>query len=237
MVWYHFVGDRLRDGRPVPADGVWVEHDGPLVLCQSGLHASPTAWDALSYAPGPILCQVDVDGDRLDDPDKCVARRRRIVARFDAMDLLRDFARWCARDVLYLWDAPPVVRQYLETGEETLRAAAWDAAWDAARAAAWDAAGAARAAAWDAARAAAGDARAAAGDARAAAWDAARAAAWDARAAAGAARAAAGDARAAAGDAGAAAGDAARKHQRARFTQLVDAAFEGQYAAPPDRRP
>ena len=54
-------------------------------------------------------------------------------------------------------------------------AAAWDAAWAAARAAAWDAArAAARAAAWDAAWAAA---RAAAW---AAAWAAARAAAWDA---------------------------------------------------------
>ncbi len=55
------------------------------------------------------------------------------------------------------------------------RAAAWDAAWDAARAAARDAAwDAARAAAWAAARAAARDA------AWAAAWDAARAAARDA---------------------------------------------------------
>ncbi|RKP56753.1 hypothetical protein [Pararobbsia silviterrae] len=75
-------------------------------------------------------------------------------------------------------------------------AAAWAAAWAAARAVAWDAAwAAARAAAWAAARAAAWDA---AGDAAgAAAWAAAGAAAWAA------ARAAAGDA------AGAAAWDAA----------------------------
>ena len=80
------------------------------------------------------------------------------------------------------------------------RAAAWDAAWDAAGDAAWDAARtAARDAAWDAARTAARDA---AGDA---AWDAAGDAAWDA--ARTAARDAAGDAaRTAARDA---AGDAA----------------------------
>ena len=86
-----------------------------------------------------------------------------IVARFDATEPLRSFARQCALDVIHLWDAPAVVRQYLETGDESLR----DAARYAARAAAWDAA---RDAAWDAARDAAW----------AAAWDAARAAAWDA---------------------------------------------------------
>jgi hypothetical protein len=86
----------------------------------------------------------------------------------------------------------PSIRGPLEA-VRTDAAAAWDAAWAAARAAAW---AAARAAAWDAAGAAAG---AAAGDAAgAAAWDAAGAAAWAAaRAAAWAAARAA--ARAAAG--------------------------------------
>ncbi|MDP3767055.1 MAG: hypothetical protein Q8S13_03495 [Dehalococcoidia bacterium] len=143
-LWYHFVGETLRDGRPVPADGVWLEYLGPLKLCQSGLHASPTAWDALPNAPGPILCRVELDGERIDGADKSVASRRRIVARLDATVLLRAFARACARDVLHLWKAPEVVRRYLETGDETLRDAAWDAA-----SAARDAASAA----WDAARA------------------------------------------------------------------------------------
>jgi hypothetical protein len=43
----------------------------------------------------------------------------------------RLFTRQCALDVIDLWDAPAVVRQYLETGDESLRASAWDAAWDA----------------------------------------------------------------------------------------------------------
>ena len=33
LAW-HFVSDTLRDGRPVPADGVTLRHSGPLVICQ-----------------------------------------------------------------------------------------------------------------------------------------------------------------------------------------------------------
>ena len=163
---YHFVNATLRDGRPVPADGEWLEHTGPVVPCESGLHASLHPFDALQYAPGNTLCLVELEGDIAEhDADKIVGRRRKIIKRIDAEPLMREFARWAALQVIELWDAPEVVRQYLATGDESLRAAARDAARDAARAAAWDAA-------WDAARAAA---RAAAW---AAAWAAARDAAW-----------------------------------------------------------
>ena len=152
---YHFVGATLRDGRPIPADGKWLVHDGPVVICESGLHASRRPWHALEYAPGNTLCLVECDDVREEQADKLVCVRRRIVQRIDAEPLLRAFARDEARRVLHLWDAPDVVRKYLDTGDESLRAAARDAAKDAARDAAW-------AAAWDAA------------------WDAAWAAAWDA---------------------------------------------------------
>jgi len=198
---YHFVGATLRNGKPVPSDGEWLIWRKPLIMCQSGLHASEHPFDALQYAPGPILCLVDTGGkDILRQDDKLVCRRRRIVARFDATELLRDQARKSALSVIHLWNAPAVVRQYLETGDEALRAAASAAAWDAARAAAWDAA---RAAAWAAARDAAW----------AAARDAAWAAAWDAE------RAAARDA------ARAAAWDAARAAAKNRFKIAVDAKF------------
>ena len=193
---YHFVGDKLRDGRPVPADGECLEHDGPVELCASGLHASICPFDALQYAPGGTLCLVELGGTVTHGNDKVVASRRRIIKRIDAEPLMREFARWSALQVIELWDAPDVVRQYLTTGDESLRAAARDAAWDAAwatrAAAAWAAAWAADAA-WDAARAAD------------AAWDAARAA----------------DAAAAwAADAW-----AARDAQRDRFRKMVDAAM------------
>ena len=207
MKAYWWFGYTLRDGRPIPPDGAWLEHTGPLVLCKSGLHASLDPWDALTYAPGPWLAVVDLDGDMIRGDDKVCARRRRIVRRMDASKILRSFARAEALAVVHLWDAPTVVRTYLETGDESLRAAARAAAWDstgyaaraaaaaaagpAARAAAWDSAGyaawaAAWAAAWDATGAAARDSTgyaawaAAAAAAGAAAWDAAWPAARDA---------------------------------------------------------
>ena len=155
LAW-HFVGDTLRDGRPIPADGVTLKHKGKLELCASGLHASERLIDALQYAPGPILCRVQMGGTIKKESDKLVARQRTIIWRVNSTDVLRKFARQCALDVAHLWNMPPVVRQYLETGDERLRDAAWDAAW----AAAWDAAwAAARDAAWDAARDAAWDAQ------------------------------------------------------------------------------
>jgi hypothetical protein len=163
---WHFVGDTLRDGRPVPADGVKLVHDGQLIICGSGLHASLRPAHALEYAPGSTLCLVECGGEIIHQSDKLVCSERTIIARMDATELLRYFARQQALSVVHLWDAPDVVLDYL-MGD--------DAAWAAARGAAWDAAwDAARGAAWDAARAAARDA------AWGAAWDAARAAAWDA---------------------------------------------------------
>lgn len=123
---WHFVGTHLRDGRPVPEDGVWLEHEGRLELCASGLHASRHPFDALTYAPGPILCLVECEGDVVEDKDKLVCRRRRIVARRDATEGLRYFARMQALSVVHLWDAPDVVLDFLMTGES--RAAARAAA-------------------------------------------------------------------------------------------------------------
>jgi hypothetical protein len=52
MIAWHFCGDTLRDGRPIPPDGEKLIHDGELVMCVSGLHASKNILDALTYAPG-----------------------------------------------------------------------------------------------------------------------------------------------------------------------------------------
>ena len=183
-IYYHFTSDKLRDGRPIPAIGEWLTHDGEIKMCVSGLHASADPFDALQYAPGSMLHKVALKGVVERQDDKVVARSRKILATIDATELLRRFARQQALSVLHLWDAPPIIKEYLETGDERLQGAAWAAAWDAARDAAGDAAqyaaGAARDAAW-AARSAAGEARDvawaardAAGDARDAAWAAAR---------------------------------------------------------------
>ena len=201
---YHFTGDTLRDGRPIPKPGVWLKHDGPIVPCASGLHASEHPFDALTFAPGKMLHKVQLRGEITahgNPTDKHCARERRIVATIDAENVLRCFARRVAlAAVKRHWpEAPRVVVEYLKTGDETKRAAARDAAGAAAWAAARDAAGdaaraAARAAAWDAARAAAG----------AAAWDAAGAAARDA------------------------AWDAAKRKQRDLFKRMVNKEFKKQ---------
>ena len=154
---YHFTGDTLRDGRPIPKPGVWLKHDGPIVPCASGLHASEHPFDALTFAPGKMLHKVQLRGEITahgNPTDKHCARERRIVATIDAENVLRCFARRVAlAAVKRHWpEAPRVVVEYLKTGDETKRAAAWAAARAAARAAACAAARAAAGdAAWDAA--------------------------------------------------------------------------------------
>lgn len=176
LAW-HFVGNTLRDGHSVPPDGVWLEHEGPIEICKSGLHFSRHPFDALQYAPGNTLCLVEIGGAIIEPrwEDKGVCSRRKIIKRGDMAELMRYFARMQALSCIEHYDNPPdVVLDYLMTGDGGIRAAAWDAARDAPRAAARDAA---RAAALDAARAATWDA--ALDAARAAAWNAARAAALD----------------------------------------------------------
>lgn len=133
--WHFTDGDRLRDGRPVPPVGEWLEHHDRVVPCESGLHASVRLIDALLYAPGAMLHRVDLGGEIVHHGNKHVASRRRIRWSLDAGDVLRRFARREALDVAHMWNAPGVVLQYLRTGDETIRNAAYDAAYAAAYAA------------------------------------------------------------------------------------------------------
>lgn len=130
---WHFVGDTLRDGSPVPADGVTLKYDGELKLCESGLHASIRIIDALKFAPGNTICRVQCGGEVVESYDKLVCSERTVLWRVEGETLLRDFARQCALDLAHLWDMPEIVRRYLETGDEKLRVTAWAAAWAAAR--------------------------------------------------------------------------------------------------------
>ena len=125
---YWFFGDRLRDGRAVPADGEWLEHDGEAEICKRGLHASIHPFDALNYAPAANLALVECEDIIIEEADKFVCRRRKILKRVDATDLLREFARNRALSVAHLWDCPSIVREYLETGREDIREVAKAAA-------------------------------------------------------------------------------------------------------------
>jgi len=128
---WHFHGTELRGGRPIPAVGEWLEHPGPVIPCQSGLHASRRVFDALSYAPGFYLSRVEISGEiksHGNPEDKVVGSRRRILVTVHAREVLREFACSCALDVLHLWKAPEVVVKYLTTRDPSLRAAAEAAA-------------------------------------------------------------------------------------------------------------
>ncbi len=149
--------DRLRDGSEAPKDGVWLEFNGPLKMCESGLHFSRHPFDALRYAPGEILCSVEIGGTIIEGDDKGVCSRRKIVARMDATEGLRYFARMQALSVIHLYPGKPaeVVLDWLMTGDESLRSAADSAAWEAssaaylaANSAAWAASSAANSAAY-----------------------------------------------------------------------------------------
>lgn len=127
LAW-HFHNGKLRDGRGVPAVGETLVHEGPVVICESGLHASKELLDALKYAPGNILTRVQVNDIVYQYADKLVCRERTILWSIDATEILREFTRKCALDVIHLWDAPEVVKKYLETGDELLQEEAYAAA-------------------------------------------------------------------------------------------------------------
>ena len=139
---WHFADEtetlRYGDGRKIEVGTTHKVTCNP-VLCESGLHASKTVLEALQYAPGNILFRVKLGGKIVHGGDKSVATERTYVARVDAEPILREFARKCALQVIHLWKCPRIVQDYLETGDETLRSAAWSAA----RSAAWSAASAA----------------------------------------------------------------------------------------------
>lgn len=61
LAW-HFAGDTLRDGRPLPKKGDILRHDGNVIPCQSGLHGSVRAIDTLAYMPGFRVARVRLSG-------------------------------------------------------------------------------------------------------------------------------------------------------------------------------
>jgi hypothetical protein len=170
LAW-HFLPDdgRLRYGTcEVVRAGETYSCDGPIVMCENGMHGSEDIMDALEYAPGAICCRVEIWGDKERGGDKLVGRYRRVLWMVDATQVLHEFACRCAEHALSRhgngdersWAAIAAKRAWLR---EEITDGELAAARDAARVAAW-------AAAEDAAWAAEAAARAAASAARAAAW-------------------------------------------------------------------
>src|SRR3990167_6028443 len=137
LAW-HFTGKTLRDGREIPAVGTKLTQKGRLRICEYGFHGSIKLRDALTYAPGCMLHRVRLSGTIRKGLNKGVASERTILWSLDTEELLWGYARWCVLQVVHLWVAPPIVVQYLTSGDMFLKAAARCAAQKAAWAAAQD---------------------------------------------------------------------------------------------------
>jgi hypothetical protein len=179
IVGWHFATTTLRDSRPLPHKDDVLKHDGKVVPCQSGLHASERALDALVYAPGPMVAQVRLSGTIVahgSPVDKYAASEREYLTDYvDARRVLHEFACWCASRTLDAEEAAgrtvdPRSHKAIAVKLAWLDGKATDDELAAAGAAAWAARDAAWTAAWTA--------RDAAGAAAWAARDAAGAAAW-----------------------------------------------------------
>lgn len=132
MAYWHWAA--MKYGRPVMHDGTLIEIGRRYEikrepqLCVRGYHGSTCILDALQYAPGPWVSLREIEGV-VDGGDKVVGRVCTHLAGVDATDILREFARRCALEAIDNWDAPFVMRRYLETGDESIRKVARDAAW------------------------------------------------------------------------------------------------------------
>jgi len=170
----------------------WNHHEGDLILCHSGFHASERIIDAMQYTACEEIVLVEIGDDFIKGNDKYVCRDMRVIKSYkwgkkDSVAL----AIFAAELVIDIFEkehpndkrpreAIEAAKKVLKSDTKKNRAAAGDAARYAVSAAASDAA-------WGVAWAAARAARAARAAASDAAWGVAWAAAWVARVAASAA--------------------------------------------------
>ena len=94
---------------PLPngAPGAWVDAEG-VVPCRIGVHACRTS--DLPYWVGPVLYEVELDGEVVVHDLKLVAPRGRLLRRVDAWnDETRDeYSHWCIGRARELAAASPV---------------------------------------------------------------------------------------------------------------------------------
>ena len=129
--WHFLPADRELtngDGRRVIA-GRWLGVEGPPVPRLHGLHACVDIMDALNFAWEPVLQRVEMGGEIVRSGKLIAATRRKCLWWIDATQVLRRYARLCELDTIHRWNAPDIVVRYLCTGDESLRNAAWEAAY------------------------------------------------------------------------------------------------------------
>jgi hypothetical protein len=132
LAWHFLPNDKkLRYGnekgiRAKVKEGQTLKFKGEPILCQRGLHASVRLIDALQYAPGDILCRVELSGTIVHGDDKVVATERKVLWMLDAETVLHEFSCWAAEEALLKeraagrepdfrsWDAIKIKRLFLK---------------------------------------------------------------------------------------------------------------------------
>ena len=136
LAWHYVKNDYCTNNGNVKVyPGLVLTHDGPMLMCRSGLHASIRALDALKYARGSIVCRVRCSRDIVMGTDKIMCRRRVVSWTLDAANTLHEFACHLAQKALRssgvtsdrAWNAIRVKRDWL-AGEATDRQLAATAA-------------------------------------------------------------------------------------------------------------
>jgi len=66
LYWHFLGGDRRMRYPPytLVEAGQTYTAEGPLAICQNGMHACAQVLDALCYAPGGVVCRVRLSGER-----------------------------------------------------------------------------------------------------------------------------------------------------------------------------
>ena len=72
-------GNRSASGNITWRIGEWQTHEGEIVLCGSGFHASPTIQDAIGFVAPGVIASVEVRGDKIADANKSVHRKMRVL--------------------------------------------------------------------------------------------------------------------------------------------------------------
>lgn len=103
LAWHFLKDDRKLRFFPYTevTPGSIVTATGELMMCNNGCHASIEPLDALKYAPGPIVCRVEVFGEILKGSDKLCARHRKVLWMADATNALHEFACCCVEQALF----------------------------------------------------------------------------------------------------------------------------------------
>lgn len=152
IVGYHFLRNDMTaasGSEPPWTVGEERTYDGPITLCESGYHWSPSWYDALGYAQGNMACLVEVSPPVARDDAKGVSRSRKLLVAVNVAPELRLWACDCAERALLRerewgwepdarsWQAIAVARGYaVGAATQDKLAAAW-AASDAASDAVW----------------------------------------------------------------------------------------------------